>query len=160
MKVLIILDVQKAFRDTKGQYEKCLKFIREHSHEYFTLATYSSEYTGDVSDLEFAANRVIYKTGYGIPYLEFAKEYEKLKYIASIFDQTDNPTLDFYIIGNCTEDSVLSTAFMLSDRNEQFKIFTDLVYTSLSEDIDRAAHMILQSNFSANLTTIDKEKNE
>ena len=50
-KYLLVIDLQKQFRDKNGEYEKCLRFIEEHRKDYqFVFSTIFSQ---NVKDLKY-----------------------------------------------------------------------------------------------------------
>lgn len=127
MHVLLVVDLQPEFRDTDGRYERILDWVRTVEGYDRIIATkclnsmnspfvkYENWYDciDSVCDLEFKADKVIEKYGYGI-----------IDY--SILNKIDT----YDIVGFNTDACVLKIALDLFDRNYNFNILTEYCYSS------------------------------
>ena len=131
--ILLIIDVQKEFKDTKGKYQKCIDYIEQYKDEYDK--TYATLFINNpkvnnqfikqlkwkdckkasIDDsIEFDTKNIdiVYKYGYA-----FHKDF---------FSAKDKIT----IIGCDIDACVLATCFSLWDENIEFRILKDYVYTT------------------------------
>lgn len=154
MRKLLIIDVQKQFKDNEGLYEKCLSFIQENAHNYDmsyatifsqtingkTNSNYCEQLNWDgcnfctETDLEFVLNDnivIILKNGYGI------------KDIDCFFEKDD----EIDIIGCDIDACVMAVCFQLWDRDIRFKVLTDYTYTTSSVFTKNDVIKILKRNF-------------
>ncbi len=154
MKKLLIIDVQKQFKDSEGLYEKCLSFITENINNYdMVYATIFSQtvngetnsnyhkklkWDGCIScteaDLEVILPKninIILKNGYGI------------KNIDQFFKKDD----EVDIVGCDIDACVMAVCFQLWDMDINFKILTDYVYTTSSDFTKNDVIKILKRNF-------------
>lgn len=127
MHVLLVVDLQREFRDIDGQYERILNWVKTVKGYDKIIATkclnsmdspfvkYENWYDciDSVCELEFQADKVIEKYGYGLI------DYSKLS-------KTDT----YNIVGFNTDACVLKIAMDLFDRNYDFKVLTDFCYSS------------------------------
>ena len=131
MKVLFIVDLQKQFKDSFGEYEKCLEYISANRSSYdkiiatlFTQKNPNPNYIRkldwegcsdvDESDLEFALNdvTVITKNGYGLPDYDF------------------DPNDEYFVMGCDADACVMAICFNLWDKGMNFTVLSDYVYTT------------------------------
>ena len=124
MHVLLVVDLQREFRDTDGQYERILNWVKTVKGYDKIIATkclnsmdspfvkYENWYDciDSVCELEFQADKVIEKYGYGLI------DYSKLS-------KTDT----YDIVGFNTDACVLKIAMDLFDRNYDFKVLTERI---------------------------------
>lgn len=154
MKKLLVIDVQKQFKDNKGMYEKCISFLSNCKDNYDTVyvTVFSQTIDGSTNnnfvnkldwhrcgscseaDLEFDTSNmyVINKNGYGIKNLD--------TYINPECDQVD-------IIGCNIDACVMAVCFQLWDMGVDFRVLTDYVYTTSSRFAKDDVKEILKSNF-------------
>lgn len=154
MKKLLIIDVQKQFKDNEGSYEKCLSFITENINNYdMVYATiFSQTINGETNsnyreklkwedcdscteaDLEIVSTNninIILKNGYGI------------KNIDRFFKKDD----EIDIIGCDVDACIMAVCFQLWDRDINFRILTDYIYTTASNFTKSNVIKILKRNF-------------
>lgn len=131
MKVLFIVDLQKQFKDSFGEYEKCLEYISANRDSYdkiiatlFTQKNPNPNYIRklgwegcsdvDESDFEFDLNdvTVITKNGYGLPYYDF------------------DPNDEYFVMGCDADACVMAICFNLWDKGIDFTVLSDYVYTT------------------------------
>lgn len=127
MHILLVVDLQREFRDTDGQYERILNWVKTVKGYDKIIATkclnsvdspfvkYENWYDciDSVCELEFQADKVIEKYGYGLI------DYSKLS-------KTDT----YDIVGFNTDACVLKVALDLFDRNYNFSVLTEYCYSS------------------------------
>lgn len=127
MHVLLVVDLQREFRDTDGQYERILNWVKTVKGYDKIIATkclnsvdspfvkYENWYDciDSVCELEFQADKIIEKYSYGLI------DYSKLS-------KTDT----YDIVGFNTDACVLKIAMDLFDRNYDFKVLTNFCYSS------------------------------
>lgn len=128
--VLFVVDLQKEFRDSDGQYERILNWVREQitNNTYdLVLATkcHNSEnsvfkYTGwtdmldsEPAELEFVPDLVIDKYSYGVPFIKGLQS-----------------SWHYDIIGFNTGACVLKTALDLGDMGFSISVLSDYCYSS------------------------------
>ena len=144
MKYLLVIDVQKEFKDKNGRYEKCLKYIKESNYDGVFGVFFKNEnenfekhlnYTDckDASEksIEYKALRIIEKNGYSM-------------FNSMLFSKNDkNDTVD--IIGCDAEGCVMANAFVLWDMGINFNLLTEYIYTtsdfSLEETFKRMKYL-------------------
>lgn len=125
-RVLLVVDVQKQFKG-KG-YDECLAFITAHRNDYDKIVAtvfvnipsenpyfkkklgYKDCQDATANDIEFEADQVILKSGYGL--------------MQSMFGKNDHVD----IIGTEADACVLATCFNLWDDGVDFTILWDYVY--------------------------------
>lgn len=145
MKVLLVIDLQKEFKDNYGNYYKALNYIKDNQAEYdLILATLfvntkDSRYVSDLNwsgamgineeSLEFEYNNLIVKHTYATDISEHVSTQD-----------------DIDIIGCDTDACVLANAFKLWDEGYKFKVLTEYVYTT-SGYLNKAAIDIMKRNF-------------
>ena len=126
-KVLLVVDLQPEFKDSDGQYERIVDFVKEHkgydrviatkciNHPDGPYATYTdwTDCMGTCEELEFNANITIYKHGYGL----------------DVYEMLD-PKCEYDIIGFNTDACVLKVALDLFDRSYKFRVLKDYCYSS------------------------------
>lgn len=127
MKILLVVDLQKEFKDCDGEYERILNFVKTVKGYDRIIATkclnsmdspfvkYENWYDciDKVEDLEFCPDVVIEKYGYGL------SDYACL-------NKADN----YDIIGFNTDACVLKIALDLFDKGYNFRVLTDYCYSS------------------------------
>lgn len=161
-KVLFVVDLQKQFKDSGGQYEKCLSYIKEHQNYYdYVIGTVFHNlkdslfvknfgYTdctvvGD-SDIEYERDEIVIKLAeYGVT--------EMCVVLQGIKITLRDNNIEIHVIGCETEACVMATAFNLWDAAVDFKILSDLVYTNATEYDNETAIKILKHSFGKCVTT-------
>lgn len=142
-KVLLVIDLQPEFADKgKENYLKLLEYIESHRREYaYIVATmflkgnpnYPKRLNWDFTDkpqpLEFDANVILKKYGYGL----LEHQYKWL-----------DKKAHYDIIGCETDACVLKIAMDLFDREFNFNILPNYIYTN--GDDNEAAIRILKRN--------------
>ena len=175
--VLVVIDLQKEFKDQNGMYEKCIDFIRQNIDNYYILGTvwknfdnskferhlhYSEckdvEYLpvgpGISPSIEYPFHELILKDGYGINSRGgFNYALDKIYKVASKQQNRCCPNIKFYLMGCDADACVLASAFTLWDRTSEFNIFTDLIYTTGGEDLLKHTIKIMERNFGDCVTT-------
>ena len=154
MNKLLVVDLQRQFKDKDGQYDKCLSYIRRNIDGYDRVyATLFSQMVGgelndnyqsmlnwddciscSKEDLEFTeigGIEVIPKNGYGIADID--------KYI------TKND--EVFVIGCDTDACIMAVCFQLWDRGINFRILTEYTYTTSSTFTKDDVIKILKRNF-------------
>lgn len=155
-RILLVIDVQKQFKDNKGTYEKIEDFCKEYRAEYdIILPTVfqnnedcnpnyikhlrwrgcteaavidSAIYPKNVFNLDLACVEV--KHGYASDY---------------IFKIADKYDID--IVGCDSDACVLATAFKLWDSGYNFRILTEYVYTTAEDFNNETVIKIMRRNF-------------
>ena len=148
-RILLVIDLQRQFKDDNGQYEKCLKYISEYKDKYDRIVgtlfrnTNDSMYEkkldyGDckktsILDLDYRCyDEILIKNGY-------------ITNIDSLVSRMKDCVID--IIGCDADACVLATVFSLWDKGYNFNILTDYIYTT-SKDIDKEDILrIMKRNF-------------
>ncbi len=142
MKYLLVVDVQKEFKDKDDKYEKCLKYIEESKYDGVFGLFFKNEnknferhlnYTDckDTSEksIEYKASRIIEKNGYSM--------------LSSIIFDKKDMVVD--IIGCDAEGCVMANAFLLWDFGVNFNLLTEYIYTtsdfSLEETFKRMKYL-------------------
>ncbi len=127
MKILLVVDLQPEFRDSDGQYERILEFVKTTKDYDRVIATkcYNSNESsfvkydcwhdclGNVKELEFNPTITIVKFTYGL------NDYSILNF---------NDTYD--IIGFNTDSCVFKIALDMFDRGYDFRVLTQYCYSS------------------------------
>lgn len=154
MKKLLIIDLQKQFKDKEGLYEKCLSFIKENTKKYNMIyatifcQTIDGETNSNYheklrwngcnscteSDLEIVPTSnisIIFKNGYGI------------KNIDRFFKKGD----EIDVIGCDADACIMAVCFQLWDMGINFRILTDYIYTTASNFTKSDVIKILKRNF-------------
>ena len=157
MKQLLIIDLQKEFKDNNGRYEDCLDFVRYHSWEYDNIVATifkqdvkeNSNYINHLhwngcknispdSSLEFFENEsisIFEKSSYGTTKPELLFE-----------DFNKNDEID--IIGCDLDSCVMAICFQLWDAGfTNFKVLTRYCYTTAKDIDEEAIIKILKRNF-------------
>lgn len=131
MKVLLVVDLQKEFRDNCGNYERILNYVKGNianrskydlvialkcsNSEKSSFIKYNvwEECLNSVEDLEFKPDVILSKTSYGlVRYNVLSKE--------NTYD----------IIGFDTDACVMKVALDLFDRRYDFRVLTKYCYSS------------------------------
>lgn len=158
MNILLVIDLQKQFKDKNGCYEKCLNFIKQHQKDYYIIGTLFKNYKNsmyvkhlnykdcmysNLTDIEYPYNELIIKTGYS------ANQYDSLSYtITKLLNESCNLSdIQFNIIGCDSDACILSTAFSLWDKNYNFNIFSEYIYTTATDFTNDDVLKILKRNF-------------
>lgn len=149
MRKLLVIDLQKQFKDKNGCYENCLSFIKESNYVKKYATVFTQNLNGKINhnyksklnwndclycskdDLEFIADEIILKNGYGI------------KNIGSIFNKNDK--ID--VIGCNIDACVMAICFQLWDMGIDFRILTDYVYTTSKDFSKNDIIEIMKPNF-------------
>ena len=131
MRVLLVVDLQKEFRDNSGNYERILNFVRTNTtsrtdydlvialkcsndmKSAFVKYNAWKECLNGVEDLEFTPDVILHKTSYGLGGYNVLSK--------------DN-TYD--IVGFNTDACVLKVALDLFDRCHDFRVLTKYCYSS------------------------------
>ena len=128
MKILLVVDLQKQFRDRSGKYEKCLQYIESHRDKYDKViailfqqdrsvnGNYAKlKYTGcmdaDISDIEFSTDQIIVRHGYGLPLGVFGRD-------------------EITVMGCGADTGVLAVCFSLWDDGIDFRVLKDYIYAA------------------------------
>jgi len=149
MRYLFVVDLQKEFaKDRQGKkvYEKCLRFISEHRHEYdAVVATVYKQDMSDfvnmhrfinwkemqsISDLDFEPDRLITHSSYSI------KEYP----MVGKYDHVD-------IIGFDTDACVLNACFDIFNSGCSMRVLVDGCWSSGGKDMHEAALKVMRRQF-------------
>ena len=153
MKVLLVVDLQKQFRDKFWVYEKCIDYIKSHRDEYFVVATLFENLDNSMferhldwhdcknssdSDLEFPYDYCISKTWYSVD-----KDWKLLEFIQNKFGDDS----EYFIMGCESDACILATAFDLWDKNVNFKILSNYIYTNNSGISEGMVLSLLKRNF-------------
>lgn len=138
--VLLVVDLQKEFKDKNGQYEKILSFIKNNKYKYDEIIAtkfikgnlnfqkyLKYDFPNKTFDLEFNPDKIIEKIGYGID------DYSRLpKYY------------NYTIVGCETDACILKIAYDMFDKEYNFYILKDYVYTN--GKLNEEAFKILERN--------------
>lgn len=154
MKVLLVIDLQKQFRDEFWKYQKCIDYIKSHRNEYFIIATlyrnsddsmfvkhldWSDCKDSKEKDLEFPYDCFFVKTKYSV-----GNEQEFLNFVKNKFDGLD---IEYFLMGCETDCCIVATAFDFRDQGKNFKILSNYVYTNNSEISNDDILKLLKRNF-------------
>ncbi len=166
--VLLVIDLQKQFKDKNGKYEKCVNFVKEHFNDYYVIGslfrnfddsmyekhlgwseckdvTYS--FPGLSSDVEYPYHELICKNDRyninGTNELDCLNIYDK----AREYTGEHIPKIKYYIIGCDADACVMATAFELWDRQYDFEILTDYIYTNAEDFSLDDVIKIMRRNF-------------
>ena len=157
VKILLVIDLQKQFRDNEGCYEKCLQYIRKNQNSYCIIGTLfrnsrGSMYTkhlcwdgcinAGVQDVEYPFHKIIVKDGYSVDYEELMAAARE----AAGPDEKD-PQMSFDIIGCDADACVMATAFTLWDKKADFRILSEHIYTTSEEFTKEDVLKIMRRNF-------------
>lgn len=151
-KILLVIDLQKQFKDDNGNYENCLNFLNRTGSDYYVIATlfqntpnsmyvnhlqWSDCYEVKDSDIEFLHNKLVRKNGYSS---------EDVVHILKD-NLSKNPNTDIFIMGCDADACVLATAFQLWDAGISFQILSNYIYTTAEEFTKQDVLKILKRNF-------------
>ena len=143
-KILLVIDMQSEFsKGCPNEYNSIIKYILDNGSQYDRImATMfkncdNSPYERyldwsemkEIAGLEFKADNVIIKNGYGI------SDY-------SIFNKHDEIT----VIGMDTDACIMKVALDLFDRGLNFRVLLDYCYSSGGKEINAYAAKILRRN--------------
>lgn len=157
VKILLVIDLQKQFRDNEGCYEKCLQYIKKNQESYYIIGTlfrnsrdamYTKHLCWDgcinasVQDVEYPFHKIIVKDGYSVDYEELMAAARE----AAGPDEKD-PQMSFDIIGCDADACVMATAFTLWDKKADFRIISDHIYTTSEEFTKEDVLKIMRRNF-------------
>lgn len=149
MKKLLVVDLQKQFKDKNGEYERIVSnidslksnyekvyatvFTQIDNPNYITKLNWNGCKNCSHKDLEFDIDieNVIIKNGYGI------------KNITNYFSSDD----EIDIIGCDSDACVMAVCFQLWDLGYNFNILSDNVYTTASYYSNESINKILKRNF-------------
>ena len=159
-RILLVVDLQKQFRDKDGQYDKCLQYINDHKGEYHRIigtvfrnhdASMYEKHLGwssckdvTLSDIEYEYDEIIWKCGYS------ANINDAFSCIVDKYCGEFSPTpctVSFDIIGCDADACVLATAFALWDRRYDFNILSDYIYTTAHDIKKEDILKIMKRNF-------------
>lgn len=158
MKVLLVIDIQKEFRDKNGMYEKVVNYCTEHRGDYDiilpTLFCNNYDINPNFKDKlhwngcshTTSDSVAIYpknNTNINMVYYEYKHGYAS-KQIFKIADK-NNDTID--IVGCDSDACIMATAFRLWDEGYNFRILTDYIYTTSEEYDNKDVIKILKRNF-------------
>ena len=133
MKVLLVIELQKQFKDSFGIYEQCLQYIEENRNQYDKVVAiifkqnkkhnpnfskfldWEECQNASEKDIEFEADSVIIKYGYTC-------------YPELLFTEKD----EIFVMGSNASTSILATCFSLWDAGYNFHILPEYIY-SLNE---------------------------
>ena len=147
--ILLIVDLQKEYKDNKGRYNKCIDYINKYKDQYDKVVAtlfvndkaenssfikklkYKECQNIDYSSLEFNLDdvQIVYKYGYSLP--------------MGFFNKKDN----IYIIGCETDACILANCFTLWDDNINFNILTDYIYTTNTNYNKKVIEQLYIRNF-------------
>lgn len=161
MNVLLVIDLQKQFRDTEGQYEKCLRYIKDHQNDYYVIGTLFRNFPDSMyvrhlgwngcmnaaeTDLEFHYDELLDKHGYSANQ-DLRLMQSRACSTAIKKDDSHMPELHYDIIGCDADACVLATSFDLWDRRYDFNILTDYVYTTAKDFTKEDIVKVMKRNF-------------
>ena len=167
-KVLLVIDLQKQFKDKSGQYEKCVNFIKEHFNDYYVVGSLFRNYddsmyeqhlgwseckdviynySGISPDVEYPYHKLLCKADhYGINANGVLDGLDICK-AASEYTGDFMPKIKYYLIGCDADACVMASAFELWDRRYDFEILTDYIYTNAEEFSLEDVIKIMRRNF-------------
>ena len=168
-KILLVIDLQKQFRDNNRNYERCIDYIKAHRNDYITvIGTYfinnddsmyekHLDWNGcmDVtaSDLEYPYDAAYCKYSYSANAGEQA--YNTMEYVLrnrdiikpGTFAHPGDEEYPIYVIGCDSDACVLATAFSFWDKGYNFRILSDLVYTTADGFDNETVIKLMRRNF-------------
>ena len=149
-KTLLIIDLQKQFKDKLGGYEKCLKYIEENRSSYDKIV--ATVFSPKPKSNPNFVNKLKWNKcmGISIESLEFdlADVQIVIKHGYSFFpDAFFNRNEKIDVIGCDADACVLGTCFGLWDAGIDFNILTDFIYTTSSIVSKNDAIKIMKRNF-------------
>ena len=145
---LLVVDLQLEFvtdEKTRAAYQRVLKFVKEANSYDIVIATafvrgnpnykrlLNYNFPENPAPLEFACDRLIPKTGYGLTdmqYINFSRNYH------------------YDIVGCETDACILKIAMDLFDREYSFSVLYPQVFTS-ADIPDKALRTLLKRNLGA-----------
>ena len=175
-KYLLVIDLQKQFRDKNGEYEKCLRYIEEHRKDYQCI--FSTVFSQNMKD-NFCQNR----HGLGLHHppqtnpnymlhlnwngckdvtdsdLQYAcpEDKEWVIYKTGYSDNSEPSILtndcfefddEIHIIGCDLEACVMAICFQLWDAGyTNFKVLSEYCYTTAEDFTKEDVLKIMRSNF-------------
>jgi hypothetical protein len=169
--VLIVIDLQKQFKDDKGQYEKCIGYVKDHYNDSFVLGTVfknsdgsmyekhrgwseckdvNYELSGKSYDIEYPHHLLMQKNGYGIDKEgNFTMALDAIGRAAEekFMYAYDRPEIRYQLIGCDADACILASGFYLWDKGMEFEILSDYIYSN-AEDVDMTQTLkIMRHNF-------------
>lgn len=165
--ILLVIDLQKEFKDNHGQYEKVLQFIKEHKTDYdyvvgtgfknhpdsmyvrhlgYTDCMYISEDSSkiDYPEPEYEYDALFMKQGYSISVrdiIDFLCDVVLKRRVRGVLRS------HFDIVGCDADACVLATAFSIWDSNNDFRILSDYIYTTSNDFSKEDVLKIMRRNF-------------
>lgn len=166
--VLLVIDLQKQFKDDNGQYEKCIEYIKNHIDDNYVLGTVfinsddsmyekhlkwsgcknvNYRFNGMSEDIEYPFHKLILKRGYGINIDNQPSCFKDIYNFASKQQNCCVPTIQFQLMGCDADACVLASAFELWDKGYDFVILSDYIYTTAKEFDKDQIIKIMRRNF-------------
>ena len=155
--VLVVIDLQKQFRDENGEYEKCIGYVKKRFEDSYILGTIFTNFNDsmyekhlkwsgckdvDYTDIEYPYHHLLLKRSYGINQNDgFVHSLGAILEFAEKQQNSCVPKIKYQLIGCDADACVLASAFELWDKGYDFEILSDYIYTT-AEDIDK--NMILK----------------
>lgn len=150
LKILLVVDIQKQFKDNNGNYEKIIDYINNSSSEYDrVIATYfKSKDTNNFFDMKLGwhecKNTSSQDIEFSVPNISI---YEKPTYAFKEIDFIDFEDAEVYIIGCDSDACVLATCFYFWDKKIDFKVLTEYIYTNSKLFSNEDVISLMRRNF-------------
>lgn len=145
-KILLVIDIQKQFKDKNGNYEKVVDFIQSNYNKYDkVIATYFKNKNDSFYENKLEWNGCKSASEKDIEFnIPNFTVYEKISYgfiLPSLFD------VEIDIIGCDSDACVLATCFYLWDKEIEFKVLTDYIYTNSKTFSNEVVIELMKRNF-------------
>lgn len=157
-KILLVIDLQKEFKDQNGMYEKIVDYCKKHRDDYDiilpTLFCNNYDINANFKDkLNWTGCENV--TSYSLAIypknnvnLDMICYEDKYGYASKQIFKVADKNKDVIDIVGCDSDAcVLATAFRLWDEGYNFRILTDYIYTTTKEYSNENIIKLMKRNF-------------
>ncbi len=170
--VLLVIDLQKQFKDEQGKYEKCVDYVKSRYNDSFVLGTVFKnkdnsmyekhrgwseckdvdyELSGKSIDIEYPHHLLMQKNGYGI---DVTNDFSMAEYLIRQAAEEKHPEYMYerprfkYQLMGCNADTcVMASGFNLWDKGIEFEILSDYIYTNEKETDMSQTLKMMRRNF-------------
>ena len=156
-KILLVIDLQKEFKDKNGKYEKIIKYCENNRDNYDIILptlfcnnydinpNFIDKLNWSGCDHTTSESLAIYpKNNMNLDKICYEYKYGYAsEYIFKIANKEDS--ID--IVGCDSDACVLATAFELWDKGYNFRILTDFIYTTANDFTNEDVIKLIKRNF-------------